>query len=111
MKKKITKWKTGAVRDNQEGKEDYIETISWLSFQRYAKYMTKMAEKYGSGNWIKGIPIESYERSMLRHIQKYLANKQYGAKLEPEIDHLSAAWFNLMGIMHEQEMHRIKNEK
>lgn len=97
-----TKFKTGAVRDNQEGKEDYIESISWIALQRYAKYMSKMASKYGRGNWRKGIPIESYEQSLLRHIQKYIANKYDDAGLEPEIDHLGAALFNLTGIMHEE---------
>lgn len=65
--------------------------------------MTRMATKYGRGNWRKGIPIESYEQSLLRHIQKYLVNKYDGAGLEPEIDHLAAALFNLQGIIHEEE--------
>lgn len=112
MKKHITQFKTGAVRDSQDGKEDYIEGISWLALKRFAHYMDSKASKYGRGNWIKGIDISSYEKSLLRHIQKYIANKYYNAKLEPEEDHLSAALFNLQGIIHEEEMHRIgKREK
>ena len=30
-------FKTGAIRDSQEGKEDYIETISWTAMKRYAR--------------------------------------------------------------------------
>lgn len=96
-------FKTGSVRDDQHDKEDYIESISWLTLKRYAQYMTKMSSKYGRGNWIKGIPIESYEQSLLRHIQKYLSNKYYGTNIEPEVDHLSATLFNLQGLIHEEE--------
>ncbi len=94
---------TGAIRDVDNGKEDYIESISWPAIRRFAFYMKGFETKYGKGNWKKGIPIEEYEKSMMRHLQKYLANKYDGANLEPEIDHLSAAWFNLQGIIHEEE--------
>jgi hypothetical protein len=102
MKNEINEFETGAKRDI-EGKEDYVETISFLSLKRYAEYMTAQAKKYGRGNWRKGIPIESYEQSLMRHIQKYFANKYDNANLEPEIDHLSAALFNLQGLIHEEE--------
>ena len=105
----ITKFKTGAIRDSQEGKEDYVETISWTAFKRYAQYMTGKKAKYGVGNFKKGIPIESYENSMLRHIQKYIENKYEGGKVETDQDHLSAIVFNVFGIMHEEE--RIKKDK
>lgn len=100
---KLTHYDTGAKRDNAEGKEDYIETTSWLAMQAYARYMTAKAKVYGSGNWRKGIPVESYEQSLMRHIQKYLANKYDGANLEPNEDHLCAALFNLQGLIHERE--------
>jgi hypothetical protein len=94
---------SGAVRDVDTSKEDYIESISWITMRRYAFYMKSMEDRYGRGNWIKGIPIEEYEKSMMRHIQKYLSNKYYGTDIEPEVDHLSAAMFNLQGIIHEEE--------
>lgn len=100
---KITKWATGAIRDSQEGKEDYTETISWSAFKRYAQYMTGKKAKYGSGNFKKGIPIESYEQSLLRHVQKYMENKYENGTIEKEDDHLSAMVFNIFGIMHEEE--------
>ena len=101
--KKVTTFDSGAIRDTQEGKEDYTETISWRAFKRYAKYMTKMASKYGSGNFKKGIPIDNYEKSMLRHVQKYMENKYEGGTVETEQDHLAAIVFNVFGIMHEEE--------
>lgn len=104
MKKlKVTKFKTGAIRDTQAGKESYVETIAWTSLKRYAEYMTVKKAKYGAGNFKKGIPIESYEESLLRHIAKYLINKYEGGKLEEKEDHLSAIIFNTFGIMYEEQ--------
>lgn len=106
-----TVFSTGAVRDTNSSKEDYIESISWLTLRRFAQYMSSKAAVYGRGNWAKGIPIDSYEQSLLRHIQKYLANKYYDAGLEPEEDHLAAALFNLQGIIHEEEKLKIQLKK
>lgn len=99
----LTKFESGAIRDSQEGKEDYIETISWTAFKRYSQYMTGKKKKYGAGNFKKGIPIESYEQSLVRHLQKYLANKYENGMTEKEDDHLSAMVFNIFGIIHEEE--------
>lgn len=99
---KTRQFKSGAIRDLDDNKEDYIETISWTAFKRYAQYMTGKKKKYGSGNFKKGIPIESYEQSLVRHLQKYLANKYEHGNIEKEEDHLSAMVFNLFGIMHEE---------
>jgi hypothetical protein len=105
MKKKqqIRKFTSGAIRDNDDTKEDYIETISWKAMKRYAQYMTGKKKKYGAGNFKKGIPQESYEQSLVRHLQKYLANKYEGGDVEKEEDHLSAMLFNVFGIINEQE--------
>lgn len=98
----IRKWTTGAIRDDDSQKEDYIETIAWRSLRRFAKYMTGKKAKYGTGNFKKGIPIESYEQSLLRHIDKYLENKYEDGDLEKGEDHLSACVFNIFGIMYEE---------
>lgn len=101
MKKHRT-FKSGAIRDVEDQKEDYIETISWTAFKRYAQYMTGKKAKYGAGNFKKGIDVESYERSLLRHVQKYLENKYEGGVVEVGEDHLAAMVFNIFGIMHEE---------
>ncbi len=105
---KITKWKTGAIRDTQEGKPDFIETISFTALHRFAVYMTGKKKKYGSGNFKKGIPIESYEKSLMRHIDKYMRNKFENGKDELNEDHLAAMIFNIFGIMHEEGQARLK---
>jgi hypothetical protein len=107
----ITKFDTGAIRDTQEGKVDFIETISWTAFNRYAKYMTGKKTKYGTGNFKKGIPIESYEQSLLRHVHKYLVNKYERGDEEIAEDHLSAIVFNVFGIMHEEEQIKLTPEE
>lgn len=98
----ITQFSTGAIRDTQEGKEDYVETVSWTALKRYAQYMTGKKTKYGVGNFKKGIPIENYEQSLARHVQKYFANKYEKGDVETDQDHLSAIVFNVFGIMHEE---------
>lgn len=100
---KKTKFSTWAVRDAQDSKENYPECVSWLALKRYAEYMTETAKKYWLWNWIKWIPENSYEQSMVRHMQKYFANKYNWAELEPDVDHLAAMFFNLQGLMHECE--------
>lgn len=100
---KKTKFKTGAFRDSQEGKLDFVETVSFTAMNRYVRYMTGKKKKYGAGNFKKGIPIDSYEKSLLRHIDKYFRNKYEGGKDELEEDHLAAIIFNTLGIMHEEK--------
>lgn len=95
-------FKTGAVRDDETDKIDFVEPISWTAFARYAKYMTIKKAKYGQGNFKKGMPIDAYERSLLRHVHKYLVNKYEKGNEEKGEDHLSAIIFNTFGIMHEE---------
>lgn len=100
---KLTTFKTGAVREDKEGKPDFVETISFTALHRYAQYMTAKQAQYGKGNFKKGIPIESYEKSLMRHIDKYFRNKYENGSDEPNEDHLAAIVFNALGIMHEEE--------
>lgn len=76
--------------------------------KRYSVYMTGKKARYGSGNFKKGIPITSYEQSLLRHVQKYFENKYEGGTVEKDEDHLCAMRFNIDGIIHEEE--RLKKE-
>ena len=105
--KKIRRFATGAIRDNDVEKEDYVETISWTAMKRYAQYMTGKKKKYGEGNFKKGIYDSSYEQSMVRHVQKYLANRHENGTVEKEEDHLSGIIFNVFGLMHNEEQRKI----
>ena len=103
MQKNITKFKSGAIRDSLDGKEDYVETVSFTALKRFAQYMTGKKSKYGVGNFKKGIDISSYEGSLMRHVQKYFENKYEQGIVEVNEDHLAAIVFNVFGIMHEEE--------
>lgn len=108
--KLVTEFDTGAIRDAQDGKPDFIETLSYSALRRYIGYMTEKKKKYGAGNFKKGIPIESYEKSLMRHIDKYMRNKYENGDDEKAEDHLSAMVFNILGIMHEEEQDKIKRK-
>lgn len=41
------KFKTGAVRDSEESKPDYIESVSWTAFRKFGEYMTSKKSRYG----------------------------------------------------------------
>ena len=107
MKNKVRSFKTGAIRDLDDNKPDFIETVSWTAFRKFGEYMTGKKSKYGSGNFKKGIDIESYEQSLVRHLQKYLENKYEDGQQERDERHLEAMVFNIFGILHEQG----RNEK
>lgn len=63
-------FETGAVRDMSEGKGRFdllpLEVIWDL-----AKHFEKGATKYGEYNWQKGIPVNSYWDSAVRHLWKH----------------------------------------
>lgn len=101
-------FETGAMRGTSEGKENYIRAISWTALKRVTEYQNNAEKKggYDKGFWKLGIPEEESEKSLMRHLQKYFSNKYEGTAIEPEVDHLAAAYFNLQGIIHEQEKNK-----
>lgn len=109
MSNERRKFDTGAVRDSENGKEIYGETISWVAFRRYAQYMTSKRNLYGDGNFKRGLPVSCYEESFCRHLTKYMINKYEGGDLEKDQDHLAAMIFNIFGIMHEEEIAKNKS--
>ena len=82
---------SGAMRDADPNKPRY-DLIDPEFLRRFADHMRKGAEHYGEHNWMKGIPSSNYLASLLRHIEAYRRG-------ERDEDHLSAAAFNLMGLM------------
>ena len=90
---------TGAVRDCAEGKGDMM-SIPPNALLRLSVHYEHGAKKYNRFNYLKGIPCLSFMDSALRHLTKY------NAGFDDE-DHLSAAVFNILGIM---EMEATKEE-
>jgi len=100
----VTTFETGAARDTQEGKPNFYECLSPFAVWRYGEYMAVASAKYGDGNWQKGIPIESYMKSLERHFLKLKMQLAYDYDAEPGVDHAAAIMFNVMGLMHVQEL-------
>lgn len=104
-------FESGAKRHSGEGKPDFIDAISWTALRRYVGYMDSKKSKFGDGNFKKGLPIENYEKALIRHLDKYLRNKYEKGNDEKEQDHLSAIVFNTMGIIHEEEQSKLCKKK
>ena len=85
-----------AIREPNIGKGRY-DLISPFAMKRIALHYQRGAEKYYDRNWEKGIPFSRYVDSAKRHLDQYVM----GAEDE---DHLAAACWNLMAIMHHQEL-------
>jgi hypothetical protein len=87
---------TGSRRDTNEGKPR-PDLINPLVLRRLGYHFGGGCEKYGERNFELGQPTGRYWESHDRHV----LDKKEGLKDE---DHLSAAIWNLMGIMLNEEM-------
>lgn len=88
---------TGSVRDSREGKGRF-ELISPFALSRIAGVYERGAAKYSSRNWEKGQPFSRFLDSALRHLNSF-------AKGWKDEDHLAQAAWNIMAILHFQELH------
>lgn len=97
---------TGATRDTNETKPDYKGFLSPRAIRRFGQYMLKHqiqadGTRRTSDNWKKGIPIEAYTESLIRHV----ADFHYAIEAEAwvEADELACAiYFNVQGYLHER---------
>ena len=89
---------SGMVRDRREGKGRY-DLISPFALRRLAGVYERGAVKYDERNWEKGAPYCRFLDSALRHIEQYLAR-------ETDEDHLAHCRWNLLCIMHFEELGR-----
>lgn len=93
---RITYGETGATREPSDGKGRF-DLVTPFGMMRLAKWYEAGAKKYAPRNWEKGIPFSRYTDSALRHIFKFIMGMT-------DEDHLAAAVWNLMAIMHHQEL-------
>lgn len=85
-----------AIREPSEGKGRF-DLITPFGLTRIAKWYELGAKKYADRNWEKGIPFSRYTDSAFRHLIKYIMG------MEDE-DHLAACAWNVLAIMHHQEL-------
>lgn len=89
---------TGAKRDIDDDKPRY-DLIPPTALRRVAIHYGNGAKKYDEHNWVKGIPVSRCIGSLLRHVFQFIAG-------ETDEDHGAAIIFNVMCIMHYQEVGR-----
>ena len=81
-----TSFGTGAVRDAQPGKGHFAD-IPVCALEAIAKRFEDGSVKYARGNWMKGIPLSSYQNSLQRHMLK-------AAQGHTDEDHFGAMLWN-----------------
>lgn len=91
---------TGAVRDTQDDKPR-PDLISPYFLLRLGRWLGLGAKKYDERNWEKGISNSRCMASLKRHLAGY----ERGLTDE---DHLAAVAFNVMAMVHNEEMVKLK---
>ena len=74
-----------------------VDLITPFGLTRLAKWYELGSKKYSDRNWEKGMPFSRYVDSAFRHLIKFMMG------MEDE-DHLAAAVWNLLCIIHHQEL-------
>lgn len=107
---KVKTFKSGAKREDKSHKPR-PDLISPYFEERLGFVLSKGAEVHGARNWEKGLPDDSALSSLIRHLMAYKMSKSKGyTKLSnnPEDDHLGQAAFNLMVLIHNEEINKLK---
>ena len=110
-------FETGATRNNDEGRidpEGFISPSAMLRFCEYMQANRKQADGTyrASDNWQKGIPDDSYMKSMTRHFYEVWLLHRDGSRAQSghltadelnktKQDALCALLFNVQGMLHE----------
>ncbi len=103
---KMREFATGATRNADADKYDYEGFLSPVVLERYAQYMHKHRKQADgqlrdSDNWQKGIPLEAYMKSLLRHVMDVWKEHRGHGTAEGLQEALCATVFNSMGYLHE----------
>ena len=89
VKKRV--FKSGAKRDSNKEKP-FVHNLQGYTMLRFG-YLTRLgANKYGDGNFLKGIPDECAIESLARHYAKYIDG-------DTSEDHLACMIFNIQLLM------------
>lgn len=116
-KKTMRKFSTGATRDNDSQKLNYIGSLSPLVLKRFTQFMRDHNIKDGKlkrdeANWKKGMPLQSYIESKMRHYMDFwIEHEGYGeADIEEFIEMLCGDLFNTMGYLHTLLVEQLKKK-
>jgi len=107
----MRKFKTGATRDEVEGKLSYVKGLSPIVLKRYLQYLDKHrlqadGKKRDFDNWKLGIDQETYLDGLGRHFwdvwllcHGYSTEDNHGPVILEDV--LCAVMFNSMGMLYE----------
>ncbi len=114
-KKKIRIFTTGAFRDNDEQKLNYVGSLSPLALEGFVDFMRRHNIVDGKvrrdeGNWKKGFPKQSYMESKFRHFMETWKIHE-GYSTDEILETLYAEFFNIQGYIHELLIERLKDSK
>lgn len=90
--------KGGGMREVKTGKLRY-DLLPPHALKRIAGLYTRGAEIYGDRNWEQGLPLSSLKAAAWRHFMQWNMG-------ETDEDHLAAVCWNLMAVMHFEELGR-----
>lgn len=100
---------TGATRDANEHKPQYDKFLSPIVLHEFAEYMQRKriqtnGEPRPGDNWQKGIPLDAYMESLMRHVvDLWLHHRGHSSYAEESLnDTLAALLFNVQGYYHEK---------
>ena len=104
---------TGATRTTDLGKHDPEGYLSPLVIERYCEYMTTHRVQAdgslrASDNWQKGIPLEEYVKSLLRHTLDFWRAHRGWVPADLMEDAACAILFNISGWLHERVKARLR---
>lgn len=111
MTDEIRAFETGATRDTLGEKLSYVKGLSPIVLRRYMQYLGKHrtlsdGSKREFDNWKKGIPLETYLDSLMRHImaiwllEQGFTEKDNHGPVDIQ-ESLCGVIFNSMGMLHE----------
>ena len=106
-------FESGATRDTDVGKLDFEGFFAPTVLLRYSEYMNRHRQMpdgtlRDSDNWQKGIPIDVYRKSLVRHLMQAwslwrgnVTVDNTGAEIDME-EALCAILFNVQGLLFEE---------
>lgn len=98
MKNKKRKFKSGAVRDSNQGKIR-PDLISPYMLKALGKVLADGANHYGERNWEKGMDDSILKESASRHYVSWMAG-------DIDEDHAAKLIFNVMAHIHFRDMNK-----
>lgn len=96
---------SGMVRDTQENKTLFHLLFDGPMYDRWAEHLTKGAQKYSEGNWLKAegeAELRRFRASAARHFRQWMRG-------DTDEDHAAAVFFNING--HEYVKSKLKEPK